>query len=138
MTEYTPEHRAGDEPEGEEPLVGDAPPQAGTLLSNKAYDALKWVSFVLLPALGAAYFALSQLLGLPYGVEVVGVLAILDTLLGTVLRKSTQQYENSDAKYDGAVVISPNPESGNSDLNVSLNPQALAEKREIVVRVNRV
>lgn len=133
MDEYTPENHVDDEP-----LVGDAPPEAKTLLSNKVYDSLKWVSFVLLPALGAAYFALSQLLGLPYGVEVVGVLAILDTLLGTVLRKSTQQYENSDAKYDGAVVISPNLESGNSDLNVSLNPQALAEKREIVVRVNRV
>lgn len=133
MNDYAPEHRG----EAEEPVVGDAPPEAKTLFSNKAYDALKWVSFVLLPALGAAYFALSQLLGLPYGVEVVGVLAIVDTLLGTLLRKSTQQYNDSDAKFDGAVVISPNSE-GNSDLNVSLNPQALARKKEIVVRVNRV
>lgn len=140
MSEYEPEHRAGDAPKDfeEEPIVGDAPPEARTLFSNKVYDGLKWVSFVLLPALGAAYFALSQLLGLPFGVEVVGVLAILDTLLGTLLRKSTQQYENSDAKYDGAVVIAANAETGNSDLNVSLNPQALASKREITVRVNRV
>lgn len=135
MTEHTPE--IPNTPE-EEPIVGDSPPDAKTLLSNKVYDGLKWVSLVLLPALGTAYFALAQLLELPYGLQVVGVIAIVDTLLGTILQKSTRQYNDSDAKYDGAVVISPNLETGNSDLNVRMNPQALATKKEIVVRVNRV
>jgi len=134
MNEHTPEHRA----EGE-PIVGDAPPRAHVLFSNNAYDKLKWVSFVVLPALGAAYFALAQLLELPYGLEVVGVLAILDTLLGAILGKSGQQYKNSDARFDGEINVSQyDEEAGTTDLNVKLDPAAVAEKDEVTVKVNRV
>lgn len=121
----------------DEPVIGDAPPQSETLFSNKVYDRLKWVSFVLLPALGAAYFAFSQLLGLPYGVEVVGSLAILDTLLGTLLGKSTQQYQNSDARFDGSINVESFEDEGYSNLNVQLDPAAIAGKDEVTVKVNR-
>jgi hypothetical protein len=41
-------------------------------MSNKTYDALKWIAQYLLPAIGALYFALAGVWGLPHGEEVVG------------------------------------------------------------------
>lgn len=131
--DYTPEHRGEDE----EPVVGDAPPQAKTLLSNSAYDKLKFVAQVLLPGLGALYFGLAAIWGLPAAEQVVGTVTVVDTFLGLFLKANTSSYMNSDARFDGAVVISPS-EEGNSNLNVSLDPTSLAEKDEITVKVDRV
>ena len=69
-------------------------------MSNKLYDALKWVAQLLLPALGALYFALAQIWGFPYGEEIVGTLAAVDTFLGAVLKISTVQY-NKQQKAAG-------------------------------------
>ena len=35
-------------------------------MSNKMYDALKWIAMILLPAIGALYFTLAGIWGLPY------------------------------------------------------------------------
>lgn len=62
------------------------------ILSNKAYDILKWIALYLLPALGTLYFALSQIWGFPYGEEVVGTVTAIDTFLGVILGISTANY----------------------------------------------
>lgn len=64
-------------------------------LSNKAYDTLKWIAQYFLPALGALYFALAGIWGLPYGEQVVGTLAAIDTFLGVVLGISTAAYKKN-------------------------------------------
>ena len=61
-------------------------------LSDKMYDVLKYIAQIALPALGAFYFALSQIWGLPYGEQIVGTIAAVDTLLGVLLGISTYQY----------------------------------------------
>ena len=61
-------------------------------MSNKLYDILKFIAQILLPALGGLYFGLAQLWGCPYGEEVVGTIALIDTFLGTLLGISTYQY----------------------------------------------
>ena len=61
-------------------------------LSEKWYQILKYVAQIALPALGAFYFALSQIWGLPYGEQIVGTIAALDTLLGVLLGISTYNY----------------------------------------------
>lgn len=61
-------------------------------LSNKAYDILKWIAMYLLPAIGTLYFALSQIWGLPYGEQIVGTLAAVDTFLAAILGISTSYY----------------------------------------------
>lgn len=61
-------------------------------LSNKVYDILKWIAQYLLPALGALYFALSQIWGLPYGEEIVGTITAIDAFLGAILGISTLSY----------------------------------------------
>lgn len=62
-------------------------------LSNKAYDIMKWIAQYLLPALGALYFALSQIWGLPYGEEIVGTITAVDAFLGAILGISTMNYK---------------------------------------------
>lgn len=62
-------------------------------MDNKVYDILKYICQIALPALGTFYFAIAQILNLPYAEQVVGVIAALTTLLGTLLGISTYQYK---------------------------------------------
>lgn len=64
-------------------------------LSNKTYDILKYIAQIVLPALGALYFGLAKIWGLPYGTEIVGTIAVVDTFLGTLLGLSTMNYNKS-------------------------------------------
>lgn len=61
-------------------------------MSNKMYDALKWVAQYLLPALGTLYFTLAQVWGLPFGEQIVGTVTAVDTCLGVLLGISSVQY----------------------------------------------
>lgn len=61
-------------------------------MNNKTYDILKYIAQIVLPALGALYFALSQIWGLPYGEEIVGTITALDCFLGAILGISTAVY----------------------------------------------
>lgn len=60
--------------------------------SNRVYGILKWVALVCLPAVGALYFGLSQIWGLPFGEEVVGTIACIDTFIGACIGVSTLEY----------------------------------------------
>ncbi len=70
------------------------------MFKNKTYDILKWIAIVILPALGTLYFALSQIWGLPYGEEIIGTIAAVDTFLGALLGISTNKY-NSQSIENG-------------------------------------
>lgn len=61
-------------------------------MSNETYDRLKWIAQIVLPALGTFYFALAGIWGFPYGEQIVGTFAAVDTLLGAVLGISTMHY----------------------------------------------
>lgn len=61
-------------------------------MNNKTYDILKYIAQIVLPALGALYFALSQIWGLPYGEEIVGTITAVDCCLGAILGISTMAY----------------------------------------------
>ena len=65
-------------------------------MNNKTYDILKWVAQLLLPALGALYFALASLWGFPYGEQIVGTITALDAFLGAILGISTAQYNKQN------------------------------------------
>ena len=64
-------------------------------MSNKMYDALKWIAMILLPAIGALYFTLANIWGLPYAEQIVGTITGIDTFLGVILGISTSQYNKS-------------------------------------------
>lgn len=65
------------------------------MLSNKAYDVLKWIALYLLPAAGTLYFALAGIWKFPYGEEIVGTITAIDTFLGVLLGISTAQYNKA-------------------------------------------
>ena len=62
-------------------------------LTNKAYDVLKFIAQILLPALGTMYFALAKIWGFPYAAEIVGTISAVDAFLGALLGISTMQYK---------------------------------------------
>lgn len=70
-------------------------------MSNKVYDALKWVAQLLLPALGTLYFALAGIWGWPYADAVVGTITAVDTFLGVLLGISASTYNKQSAETKG-------------------------------------
>lgn len=61
-------------------------------LSNKAYDILKYIAQIALPAIGTLYFALAGIWDFPYGEQIVGTITAVDTFLGVMLGLSTAKY----------------------------------------------
>lgn len=64
-------------------------------MNKKLYDMLKIWAQIVLPAIGALYFALAKIWGLPFATEVVGTLAAIDTFLGTLLKISSISYNKT-------------------------------------------
>lgn len=64
-------------------------------MPDKAYNILKWIAAILLPALGVLYFTLSGIWGLPYGEQIVGTITAVDLFLGVLLGISTNAYNKT-------------------------------------------
>ena len=62
-------------------------------MTNKLYDILKFISMIVLPALGTLYFTLAQIWNLPYAEQIVGTLAAITTFMGAILQISSTQYK---------------------------------------------
>ena len=67
-------------------------------MKNKTYDTIKWIALILLPGLGTLYAALSQIWGLPYGEQIVGTIAALDTFIGALIGVSSAVYARKEGK----------------------------------------
>lgn len=65
------------------------------MLSNKLFDALKWLTLVGIPALTTAYVGLSAIWGWPYADQVAKTSAVVCVLLGSLLGISTIQYKKA-------------------------------------------
>lgn len=66
------------------------------IFKNTTYDKLKWIAQILLPAMATLYFALAGIWGFPYGEQIVGTIAAIDTFLGVLLGISSSKYYNGD------------------------------------------
>lgn len=97
----------------------------GVVLGSSNYDTLKFVAQILLPGVGAAYFALAQIWGLPFADEIVGTITVLDTFLGLFLHQSKKAYDQSDEKFDGEL---------SDERGLELN-EAPNDKQELVIKV---
>jgi hypothetical protein len=107
------------------------------ILSNRTYDIGKHLALVVLPALGALYFALSQIWGFPHGEEVVGTVVALEVFLGLALGLSNKQYVKSEARFDGALDIVEDDDSKTFALNYYGDPYDLDKQDEVVFKVNK-
>lgn len=69
-------------------------------MSNKVYDALKYIAQIVLPSLGTLYFALAKIWQFPYGAEIVGTITAVDTFLGALLKLSSNKYNAAQQPPD--------------------------------------
>lgn len=83
-----------------------------THFNDVTYSFLKRIVQVILPACGALYFTLGDIWGLPRTEEVVGTIACITTFLGVSLGLSSNQYDKSNAAFDGHLVVEPSEETG--------------------------
>jgi hypothetical protein len=74
-------------------------------VTNDAYDFLKKLVELILPGLGALYFGIAQIWGLPAAEEVVGTIAVVCVFLGLVLRASSKNYTPEPPNEIGRFVI---------------------------------
>lgn len=65
-------------------------------MSNKAYDVLKFIAQIVLPALATFYVTLSSLWGFPYAEQISGTIMAVDTLMGAVLMISSNKYNKKE------------------------------------------
>ena len=65
-------------------------------LNSKTYDILKFIAQLVLPAVGALYFALAGIWNFPYGEEIVGTITAVDTFLGALLGLSSATYNKEE------------------------------------------
>jgi hypothetical protein len=99
------------------------------------YERLKWIAQVGLPALGALYFGLAGIWGLPAAEQVVGSIVVIDTFLGVILQISTAQY-NAENRM-GTIDISKAGDKTVYTLNLNDDPEHLGDKETVSFRVNR-
>ena len=66
------------------------------MLSNKAYDILKWVCIIVLPAIATLYMGLAKIWDLPYETELPPTITVIDAFLGALLGVSTIQYHKDE------------------------------------------
>lgn len=101
-------------------------------ITNKTYDILKWVAQYLLPALGTLYFTLASIWGLPYGEQIVGSIAAIDTFLGIILGMSSSKYEG-----DGVLQIdSSDPAKDKYRLKLDIPLNDLPKKSTAIFKID--
>lgn len=107
------------------------------IFSNKTYDAIKWVAQYFLPAFGVLYATLGTLWGWPKVEEVLASTTALALFLGALQGVGARSYKNSDAPYDGDLVVGQT-ENGNA-LRFELNHdmETLQGRTEVIFKVKK-
>ena len=54
-------------------------------LSDSAYNILKWICLIALPALAVFYYTLSKIWGLPFGAEIPATINAVAVLIGALI-----------------------------------------------------
>lgn len=110
--------------------------KAGGFLNDQQYNAAKYLSIVVLPAIGTLYFAIAQIWGLPHGEQVLGTILAVEAFLGVCLGVSTNQYEKSGAKYSGDINIVEEAGEKKAIFAFDEHPTQLEGKSEATFKVN--
>ena len=78
-------------------------PSAVAPANDKLYERLKLSATILLPAIGALYFALAQIWHFPVAAEINGTIAVINTFVGTAVMWLKSVYKASGAAYNGVL-----------------------------------
>lgn len=64
-------------------------------MANDTYDLLKYIALIVLPALATFYAVIGKIWGLPFVTEIPATIMAVDTLLGALLKISTDNYNKN-------------------------------------------
>lgn len=110
------------------------------MLPSKLYNIVKYMVLIAIPAVSSAYFTLAGELNLPYARQVVGTLAVLATLLGTLTGVSSRIYNagQNTGPFDGNLDIVESDTSLIHQLEIKTPPEQLADKDQVVFKVRKI
>lgn len=113
-----------------------AMPAKRPFLSDVQYDQLKFLAQVVLPGLGALYFGLAAIWGLPEAEKVVGTITTVDAFLGLFLGVSSKRYNQEDhTQYDGTMEVIAHDASLIHQLEITTPPEQLGTQKSITLKV---
>lgn len=102
------------------------------VLTDKVYEALKWLVQIFLPAAATLYAALAALWGFPFVEQVVGSIGAITVFLGACLKISNSNYTG-----DAVLNVDPSAEEDKQyALEVNSDWADLAKKKSFMVTVN--
>lgn len=105
------------------------------MITGPLYDKVKFLAQILLPALGALYFALAGIWGLPAAEEVVGTIVAVDAFLGVLLGISQKNYIDNEVG-EGILHVEETAEGEKAmRLELEHTPEELAGKQEVRFKV---
>ena len=105
-------------------------------LSNKTYNAIKWIITIFLPALGAFYFALAQTWGFENSQGVNATINAVITFLGLLIGYSSRQYrKNVEERTDGDLIITEVDGEQYTMLGVNKSLETMAGKDTVKLNV---
>ena len=107
-------------------------------ISNRAYDALKNITQLWLPAFGTLYLTLSTQWGFLTKADAVAASCLaLATFFGVVLRISNNSYIQKGIGQVGAIVVTqPTPDSLSYSLELDGDPADLKDMDKVTFRVH--
>ena len=112
----------------------------GIVLPAKIYNKLKWLVLIVLPAFSTFYMGLDAVVGVPAEEKVVGVSALVATLIGTLVGISSNNYNKSEERYFGEVRVSET-EDGTVIHNMAFTnapEERIGDKKELAIKVVHV
>lgn len=65
-------------------------------MKNKTYDTLKFIAQVVLPLVATFIASLFEIWNLPFGVQISATIMAIDTLLGGILMKLSNNYHKGE------------------------------------------
>ena len=71
---------------------------------------MKYLTIIVLPAIGALYTGLAQIWSLPYAAQIPATITVICTFLGAILCISTAQYNKTQMPEDDGEYIYPDEE----------------------------
>lgn len=108
------------------------------LLTDKQYFILNNLAVVVFPAVGTLYFALAQIWGLPAAEQVIGTIVALDAFLGVLVKVGEASYDNSTAKFVGAINVAELPDKTVYTLAMNHEPETLKNMDKATFKVNNL
>jgi hypothetical protein len=113
-------------------------PTKKPLFSSTTYDTLLNSTLYALPVLGAFYFAIAQIWGLPAAEQVLGTILALETAIGGLIAASKKRYKETKEAYDGGLVIDETGEIPNWSFEADLPLDELAKLDTVRLKVLKV